>query len=304
MTRAASALGVTQPALSAMLKKLEGELGAPLMLRVGRRLELTDAGRAFHEHARAVVLGADRAAQAVREVMGLEHGSIRIGGGATAITYLLPPVISAMRAEHPGLRFYLREAGSAAVAAAVIEGELDLGIVTLPVKSAQADALVRVPLVEDEMRLILPVTGRGNGVRGGSKSPPAIGGLDRLSAGVGKDGTKSRGFAWKDLEGVPIVAFEHGTAVREVIDRASQAAGVALDVVMELRSIESIKQMVAAGIGVGFVSRFALDEGEGLPCRERRLTRQLAIVRRRGHQPGLAVEAFERMLARPIARAR
>lgn len=302
MTRAATALGVTQPALSAMLKKLEAELGAPLMLRVGRRLELTDAGRAFHEHARSVVLGADRAAQAVREVMGLEHGSIRIGGGATAITYLLPPVISAVRAKHPGLRFYLREAGSATVAAAVIEGELDLGIVTLPVKSAQADALVRVPLVEDELRLIMPAGGRGGIGRDGSASAIASDGPDRRSAGVGRGGARARGFAWKDLEGVPIVAFEHGTAVREVIDRASQAAGVALDVVMELRSIESIKQMVAAGIGVGFVSRFALDEGEGLPCRERRLTRQLAIVRRRGRPLSAAAEAFERALVEAARR--
>lgn len=303
MTRAAATLGVTQPALSAMLKKLEAELGAPLMHRVGRKLELTDAGRAFYEHARSVVLGADRAAQAVREVVGLEHGSIRIGGGATAITYLLPPVISAIRAKHPGLRFYLREAGSAAVAAAVIEGELDLGIVTLPVKSAQADALVRVPLVEDEMRLIVPPGVKRKGASGsgrdaGEQAGGQAGASSRLAAMV----EKGKGFAWKDLEGVPIVAFEHGTAVREVIDRASQAAGVALDVVMELRSIESIKQMVAAGIGVGFVSRFALEEGEGMSCRERRLTRQLAIVRRRGRPPGAAVEAFEAALLRAVLR--
>ncbi len=274
-----------------MLKKLETELGAPLMHRVGRRLELTDAGAAFNEQARSVVQAADRAAQSVREVMGLEHGSIRIGGGATAITYLLPPVISTIRSEHPGLRFYLREAGSAAVAAAVIEGELDLGIVTLPVKSAQADALVRVPLVEDELRLIVPLAPKaGKGADSGLRA--AAGRWDR------------RDFAWKDLEGVPIVAFEHGTAVREVIDRASQAAGVALDVVMELRSIESIKRMVAAGIGVGFVSRFALEKAEGLACRDQRLTRSLALIRRRGRSPGPAAAAFERVLAASIPKFR
>jgi DNA-binding transcriptional LysR family regulator len=105
-----------------------------------------------------------------------------------------------------------------------------------------------------------------------------------------------RSFRWKDLAGVPIVAFEAGTAVREMIDRAAAAAGVELSVVMELRSIESIKQMVAAGIGVGFVSKFALADGEGLVCKEGKLSRGLAIVRRRDRVPSAAVAEFERVL--------
>ncbi|MBL8756933.1 MAG: hypothetical protein JNK35_00720, partial [Phycisphaerae bacterium] len=96
--------------------------------------------------------------------------------------------------------------------------------------------------------------------------------------------------------GEPVVAFEAGTAVRAVIDEASHAAGVTLNVAMELRSIESIKRMVAAGIGVGFVSRFALAEGEGLACRDGKLSRRLALVRRRDRVPSPAVAAFERLL--------
>jgi DNA-binding transcriptional LysR family regulator len=69
-------------------------------------------------------------------------------------------------------------------------------------------------------------------------------------------------------------------------------------VVMELRSIESIKQMVAAGIGVGFVSRFALKEGEGLACRDGALGRMLAVVRRRDRVPSAAVAEFESALRR------
>jgi DNA-binding transcriptional LysR family regulator len=62
---------------------------------------------------------------------------------------------------------------------------------------------------------------------------------------------------------------------------------------MELRSIESIKHMVAEGVGVGLVSRFALEEDEGMVGREGRLTRRLAIVRRRDRAPGAAVQEFE-----------
>ncbi len=275
MTRAAEALGVSQPALSAVVKKLEEEVGAELLHRTGRGVELTEAGRVFLASAQEAILATDAAVKSVRELVGLERGSIRVGGGATAITYLLPPVISAVRKEHPGLRFYIREAGSSAVAAAVLSGELDLGLVTLPIRLPGSGDLLSIPLVEDELRLIVPAR-------------------HRLS--------RKRGFRWADLAGESLVAFEAGTAVREVIDRAMDAAGVSLTTVMELRSIESIKRMVAAGIGVGFVSRFALASGEGLACRDGRLARELAIVRRRDRVPSPAVATFERHLVKIVRR--
>ncbi len=269
MTRAARALGVSQPALSAMLRKLEREAGADLMHRTGRGVSLTEAGQVFLQHAEEAVHRADAGVRAVRELAGLERGSIRVGGGATAITYVLPRVVSDFRRAHPGLRFYVREAGSSAVAASVVSGELDLGIVTLPISDSHAADLFTAPLVADELRLIVPPK----------------------HALAGK-----RAFRWADLKGEAVVAFEGGSAVRSVIDEASHAAGVTLDVAMELRSIESIKQMVAAGIGVGFVSRFALADAEGLACRDGRLSRSLAIVRRRDRLPSAAVAAFERLL--------
>lgn len=269
MSRAAEGLGVTQPALSAMLKKLEEEVGAPLLDRTGRGVVLTDAGRVFLRHAEAAIRQADSARIAVRELMGLERGSIRLGGGATAITYLVPRTVSKFRREHPGVHFYVREAGSGAVAQSVLAGELDLGIVTLPLKGAGVADLLVTEWLEDELRLIVP---------------------PRSKLGARKS------FRWSDLSGESVVGFEAGSAVREVIDRAASAAGVSMNVVMELRSIESIKQMVGAGIGVGFVSRFALREGEGLACREGKLSRRLALVRRRDRVPGAAAAAFERAI--------
>lgn len=257
-----------------MLKKLEEEVGAELVHRTGKGVELTEAGRVFLEHAEDALRRADAGVQAVRELVGLERGSIRVGGGATVTTYLLPPVVSAVRRAHPGLRFSVREAGSSAVAAGVASGELDLGVVTLPLSRGDSVGLVSRRWVEDELRLIAP---------GGRHAPASLKGA--------KDS-----FRWKDLHGVPLVAFEAGTVVREMIDRAARTAGVELTVVMELRSIESIKRMVSAGIGVGFVSRFSLGPGEGLTCRDGRLSRELAIVRRGDRMPSAAVAAFERAM--------
>jgi DNA-binding transcriptional LysR family regulator len=274
MTRAAEQLGVSQPALSAMLKKLETELGAPVLHRTGRGVELTEAGRAFLAFADEAVLAADAGVKAVREIAGLQRGSIRIGGGATATAYILPSVVSEIRRRHPGLTFYIREAGSSAVVASVLSGELDLGIVTLPVSAPGAGDLLTIPLVDDELRLIVPPR-------------------HRLETAKGKPAAS---FRWKDLADEPFVAFEAGTAVRTIVDQSAAAAGVSLSVVMELRSIESIQRMVAAGIGVGLVSRFALDPQEGMTCRDGKVARKLAIVRRRDRVPGMAVAEFEREL--------
>jgi DNA-binding transcriptional LysR family regulator len=290
MTRAAGELGVSQPALSAMLKKLEAEVGAQLLHRTGRGVELTEAGRTFLTYADDAVRRAEAGVRAVRQLAGLEAGSIRIGGGATATTYILPPVVSRIRRRHPGLRFYVREAGSTAVAAAVVSGELDLGIVTLPIAGSGGHGkpdLLTLPLVEDELRLVVPPD-------------------HRLASG-GPGGKKQ--FRWSDIASEPVIAFEAGTAVRSLIDQASLAAGVSLNVVMELRSIESIKRMVAAGIGVGFVSRFALgggrgggEIGEGLSCREAKLSRSLAIVRKADRIPSPAAAEFEKELVKSVAK--
>ena len=269
MTRAAEALGVTQPALSAMLKKLEKEVGAELLHRTGRGVELTDAGRLFLESAEEALRRVDAGVQSVRELMGLERGSIRVGGGATATTYLLPNVVSEFHKKHPGVRFFVREAGSRTTASAVLSGELDLGIVTLPIEVPSARDLLVTPWVEDELRLIVPPGHR----LAGKKS-----------------------FKWSELDGESMIGFEAGSAVRSVIDKELAMRSLSLDVVMELRSIESIKSMVSAGIGVGLVSRFALEAGEGLTCRDGRVARELALIRRRDRVPGAAAGAFERAL--------
>ncbi|MEQ8769393.1 MAG: LysR substrate-binding domain-containing protein [Phycisphaerales bacterium] len=272
MTRAAEALGVSQPALSAAVRKIEDELGVPVFDRTGRGVELTEAGRVFVEHARGALRDVEAGRRAVRALAGLETGTIRVGGGATAMGYLLPPAVRAVRREHPGVRFYVREAGSEAIAGAILTGELDLGIVTLPVRHVGSGDLMSVRTVRDELLLIAP---EGHALAG------------------------RKSFRWADLAGEPVVGFEAGSAVRGVIDEAAGAHGVTLDVVMEVRSIQSIEQMVRAGIGVGFVSRFALEGGAfggGVTCRDGRVTRELAVVRRRDRTPSPAAAAFERAL--------
>lgn len=269
MTRAAEELGVTQPALSAALRKLEEELGTELFHRTGHGVEPTEAGKVFIEHARITLRAASQTTEAVRSLVGLETGSIRVGAGATATGYLLPGAIQAVRTTHPGLRFSIREAGSSTVVQGVLSGELDLGVVTLPIEHPRADELVIVKEISDELMLIVP---EGHAL-GGRKT-----------------------FRWQELAGEAVVAFEAGSAVRKIIDQAAAAHGVTLEVVMELRSIESIVQMVRADIGVGFVSTHGLPGKMGISCRDGALTRQLGVIRTLGRLPSRASAVFEEML--------
>jgi len=261
ITRAAERLGITQPALSAMLKKLEAEVGAPLLDRTGRGVSLTAAGKAFLEHAQASIRHADKAVESVRELI--------IGGGATAVAHLLPSVVSSVRKAYPALKFYVREAGSRAVADAVLSGELDLGIVTMPITGPGSGDLMSVATIRDELMLIVPV------------DHPLC---ERST------------YTWSSICEDPLVLFEDGSAVRNIIDTASHSAGVTLNVVMEVRSTETIERMIEAGIGSGFISRFALGDKRGLRCRDGRLFRELAIVRRRDRMPSAASAVFEKTL--------
>ncbi len=269
MTRAAEDLGVTQPALSAALRKLEDELGTELFHRTGHGVEATEAGKVFVEHAKITLRASQQTAEAVRSLVGLETGSIRVGAGATATGYLLPGAIQAVRKKHPGLRFSIREAGSSAVAQGVLSGELDLGVVTLPIEHPRADELMIVKEIRDELMLIVP---EGHALHG------------------------RKTFRWEELEGDAVIAFEAGSAVRKIIDQGAALHGVTLEVVMELRSIESIVQMVRANIGVGFVSKHGLPPGMGVQCRDGGLTRDLGVIRTLDRLPSRASAVFEEML--------
>lgn len=283
LTVAAQRLGLSQPTLSAAVRKLEEELGVDLFSRTGRGLTPTEACHVLLEHTDQAVRSVDAGVRAVRALAGLEAGTVRIGAGATVVTYLLPGVVQQFRRKHAELRVSVREAGSTQVAEALLKGELDLGVVTLPVNTPGSNELMTVARAQDELRLICP------------PGHPLAGKKD---------------FAWKDLEGQAVVGFEAGSSVRAVIDQAAMAHGVTPEVVVELRSIEGIARMVQAGVGVGFVSRMALSgsvpdkpETTGLACRDGRLVRGLALVRRRDRTPSPAAAAFEQDLFAAMATA-
>jgi DNA-binding transcriptional LysR family regulator len=125
-TAAARRAHVSQPALTASIRRLEDQIEARLFDRGRRGAELTDAGRALLPHARAALVAVDEGRRAVERLGALEAGEVRIGGGSTACTYLLPPVLSIFRRKHPRVAIYLRELPEELAVEAFERGELDL----------------------------------------------------------------------------------------------------------------------------------------------------------------------------------
>src|SRR5678815_2579169 len=131
VTRAARALHLTQPAVSAQLAKLEEEVGERLFDRTPKGVVLTHAGALFRQFVEDGLGRIDAGRRALKELAGLESGRLSIGGGATATTYLLPKILSTFHSSHPSVRLFVREQGSRGVLDAVESGELDVGVVTL-----------------------------------------------------------------------------------------------------------------------------------------------------------------------------
>lgn len=130
LTAAARAAHLSQPALTASIQRLEKRFEARLLNRGRRGAEPTAAGRALLPHARAALAAVEDGRRAVAEVAGLAGGEVRLGGGATACTYLLPGVLARFRARYPKVRISLREGFPDGLREMLRSGGLDLAVVT------------------------------------------------------------------------------------------------------------------------------------------------------------------------------
>src|SRR5918992_2502395 len=136
---AAESRFMAQPSLSDQIRRLEAELGVPLFARVGRGLELTEAGRLLRPPAGRTVAAAREAAESVREVRELTGGTVSFGTFGSAHHYLLGGLVQDFRARHPNVRVRVVGQNSVEVADAVREGRLEAGLVGLPVDDRGLD---------------------------------------------------------------------------------------------------------------------------------------------------------------------
>lgn len=270
ITEAAAALAISQSALSRRIQQLEQDLGAQLLVRSQRGVVLTEMGRLVVEEGRNLVSRYDILRERLRAHLALDMGQVRIGGGATVVSYLLPGAIAEFTRNHPGVVFQLKEAGSREIERDVMNERLELGVVTLPV---HASDLIVTPLCEDRIVLIA-----------GSRHPLA----------------RQKTLPVAALAGQDLVGFEAGSAIRLLVDSALRGAGIEVHVVMELRSIPAILQMVATTQNLAFVSERGAAarsrQVRRLSVRGLRLSRKLGLIVKRSRPASPAAMAFAETL--------
>lgn len=249
VTQASKALNMTQSAVSAAVQALEASLGTRLFDRVGRRIELTEAGRVFLPEARAVIRRAAHAGQALAELEGLRRGQIALWASQTIAGYWLPRYIARFHERHPGVALTLTIGNTAGVAKAVAAGEADLGFVEGDVDNP---LFVRIPVAFDQLVLVV---GAGH---------PWVGHPGISHSGAGHPGADWPGAGAYDLTQTRWVLREHGSGTRQMFEDALGRHGLdvaSLDVALELPSNEAVLGAVTAGAGATVISRLVAAAG-------------------------------------------
>ncbi len=227
MTRAAESLNLAQSAASAAVAALEARHGTKLFNRVGRGIELTEAGTLFLVDARAVLARAELAERTLEDLGGLKRGTLSVQASQTIASYWLPRHLVAFRKAHPGIDIKLSVGNTAQVAAAVHSGEAELGFV---------EGLVEDPSLKAE-----PVA------------------RDQLVIVVGPDHpwANARRVGPADLTDTDWVLRESGSGTRSVFEAALGGFGVApsaLRVAIEFPTNEAVRAAVEAGLGATAIS--------------------------------------------------
>jgi DNA-binding transcriptional LysR family regulator len=276
---AAESLHMAQPSLSEQIRRLEAELGVPLFARTGRRLELTEAGRLLLPQAERTLDAARAAAESVREVRDVTGGTVAFGTFGSAHHYLLGGLVEEFRARYPSVRLRVVGQNSAEVADAVRDGQLEAGLVVLPVDDRGLD--VR-PVMREELLYISASERR-------TREPMTI---ERLAE-------------------APLILYDARWGAEDPMRRQlrerAQRAGVKIEPVIEVEYMTAALDLAVRGLGDTIADR-AIVDARGLGRRlstvpfEPPLYENFAFITRRDAHLSPATRAFIEVAERRVAR--
>ena len=259
--KAAEQLFLTQPAVTLQIKALEKDLGARLFDRGPRGISLTRQGSVLLDYANKVAILVSQAEREVGTSDGQVWGDLPLGVSTTIAQYILPRLLGAFLDEHPRVEISLHSGNTGEIVQLLLEGKVSVGLIEGPSR----DSGVRTePFMEDELVLITPRSFES----------------DHLSRG--------------QFVASSLLMREQGSGSRRVVETALENGGFKLKSfkkVMELDSTEAIKSAVEAGLGVGFVSRWAISKELELGTLKEaqvngvRVTRHFTLIWRSGPEP-------------------
>jgi len=277
--RAAARCNVAQPSLSAQLKELERGLEVPVVERIGRGIRLTAAGTDLAARAHEILRATDDLVEIARRSTGTLSGRVRIAAIPTVAPYLLPRFVPLLRDRHPDVETHLRELQTPDLVPALARGEIDLGLMALPVEDPSLEAEV---ILDDPFLVALEPNHQ-------------FAGADTVAA--------------EQLAGEAVLLLEDGHCLRDQALDICSRVGAEHAGEIQATSLATLCQMVAAGMGVTLLPRSAraveARDGTGIVVRPFdgvAPTRQLVLTwRRRSPAAGLYRELAELTRNRLIA---
>ena len=277
-TRAADAIGLSQPALSALVAQLEEDLGVKLVHRTTRAVDLTAIGREFLVACERILADVEGAIGDARDYAQLRRGKLRVAALPSVSRILLPATLRAFRDLHPGVMISVVDVLGDPLLEQLLSGQVDLGI-------GYAEA-------SDELRAERLLT-------------------DQLAA-VGPDDafdSLAQQISWAELAQHDIIAMSHGTTVRRVMEDGARRADVALRVVLESQQMPTAIAYARAGLGIAVLPTTALAPGEeqgvrSVPIVAPVIERRLSLLSRRPQALSPAAEAFAALLRGHVAAQR
>jgi DNA-binding transcriptional LysR family regulator len=227
---AAQTAFISQPALSKAVRELEGQLGVALFEREARGVTLTQAGTTLYEYAQAIFALERDAEDALRALKSLEGATLRIGASTTLSTYVLPPILAQFRERFPGIQFSLWRGNTRSVEARLLAFELDVALVEGPPHSPK----IEKSFWRDEELVLIAAP------------------IHPLAA--------KKSMTFEELKGQEWLVREIGSGTREVVETALAPWQLPPTGALEFGGAETLKQAVAAGLGIAFVSREAAED--------------------------------------------
>jgi LysR family nitrogen assimilation transcriptional regulator len=225
-TRASAALDVAQPALSRQIRQLEVELRQNMLIRNGRGVTLTEAGKVLLEHGRGILHQVERAKEEVARVRGALTGRVAVGLPPSLSRALTVPLTRAFRAQLPDANLCIREGLSVSILESLVSGRLDI---TLLYNASATPDIELEPLMDDELCLIRPARGQ----------PPRPVPLEELAA-------------------TPLIIPSRSNAIRMQLESTLAAAGLSPNIAFEIDGVAAILELVADGAGCAVLSRNAI----------------------------------------------
>jgi LysR family hydrogen peroxide-inducible transcriptional activator len=266
-SRAAERCHVSQPSLSQQILKLERRLGQPLFNRLGRRAVLTDAGRMLLDRAMSILATVDDAERRLRAGDQVHTGRLAIGAIPTIAPYLLPPILQSFVKRCPRVELIVREDVTTHLVSAVVDGELDLAIVALPVSD---EHLETEPLFSEPLLLTLPPR---------------------------HELAKRRRVTIRDLAGVRFILLGEMHCLGEQVLSFCRAHECQPQIACRSAQIATIQSLIALGQGVSILPEMAraADHSRNLiyrPLSEGGPVRTVAVVWHRHHYHSPLAEEF------------